>query len=213
MTGSIQIEFKENGVTTKRVDCLRHLIIAVALLLFLMPVCYAQSEPHFTFNVGAGVSPLVGAIHNRLSDGWHITGGGGYQFSRYFETNLQFTYDGFGVQPVVLNELGVPGGDSHMWSISLDPKLRLSGGDRSVDPYIVGGVGYYRRTVEFTAPTVGRVFLFDPFFDTFFSTLVPADQVLGNITRGGVGGSLGAGFDVRLGQAGLKLFVEARYHY
>jgi len=130
----------------------------------------------------------------------------------HFETNVQFAYNGFGVQPRVLDELGVPGGNSHLWSLTVDPKLRL-GGNSSVDPYIVGGVGYYRRTVEFTSPTVGQIVLFDPFFDTFFSTLVPADQVLGNITRGGVGGSLGAGFDVRLGQSGLRLFVEARYHY
>jgi opacity protein-like surface antigen len=204
-----QIELKEMGMNT---IYLRHSLIGVILLLCLIPACYGQDEHHFTFNAGAGVSPLVGDIHNRLSNGWHVTVGGGYQFMPHFETNVQFTYNGFGVQPRVLDELGVPGGNSHMWSLTVDPKLRL-GGNSSVDPYIVGGVGYYRRTVEFTSPTVGQIVLFDPFFDTFFSTLVRADQVLGNITRGGVGGSLGAGFDVRLGQAGLKLFVEARYHY
>jgi hypothetical protein len=40
------------------------------------------------------------------------------------------------------------------------------------------------------------VFFFDPFFGTFFSEVVPADIVLGDITRGGVGGNLGAGFDL-----------------
>src|ERR1700730_2512091 len=59
----------------------------------------------------------------------------------HFETNVQFAYNGFGVQPRVLDELGVPGGNSHLWSLTVDPKLRL-GGNSSVDPYIVGGVGF-----------------------------------------------------------------------
>ena len=52
-----------------------------------------------------------------------------------------------------------------------------------------------------------------PFFGAFFNTLVPADVVLGDITRDGIGGSLGAGFDVGLGKSGVKIFTEARYHY
>jgi hypothetical protein len=78
-------------------------------------------------------------------------------------TLTQFTYNGFGVRPLVLAEAGAPAANSHMWSITVDPKLRLHPSGR-VDPYIVGGVGYYRRTIEFTQPTVAPVFLFDPFF-------------------------------------------------
>ena len=53
----------------------------------------------------------------------------------------------------------------------------------TVDPYFTGGVGYYRRTIQFTQPTVAPVDIFDPFFGFFFfPTLVPANLVLGNIT-------------------------------
>ena len=80
-------------MSTKRAIYLRHSLIGIIVLLCLIPACYGQGEPHFTFNAGAGVSPLVGDIHNRLSNGWHVTVGGGYQFMPYFETNLQFTYN------------------------------------------------------------------------------------------------------------------------
>jgi hypothetical protein len=99
-----------------------------------------------------------------------------------------------------------------MWLITVNPKLMLHP-HGTVDPYVVGGVGYYRRTVEFTTPAVVQVFFFDPFFGGFFNTLVPADRVLGDITRGGVGGSAGAGFDIKIKDTGLKFFTEARYHY
>jgi hypothetical protein len=82
-----------------------------------------------------------------------------------------------------------------------------------LSPYVVGGVGYYRRTVEFTQPSVTPATIFDPFFGLFIPTLVPANIVLGRITRSGVGGSLGAGFNINLGTSGVKFFTEARYHY
>jgi hypothetical protein len=53
--------------------------------------------------------------------------------------------------------------------------------------------------------------IFDPFFG-FVSTLVPADQILGQITKDGVGGSLGAGFDIGITH-GTTFFTEARYVY
>lgn len=185
--------------------------VAAALILIATVSACAQDERRFTLNAGAGFSPLLGQISDRLENGWNVTVGGGYDFTRHFETNLQFTYNGFGVRPLVLTEAGAPAANSHMWSITVDPKLRLHPSGR-VDPYVVGGVGYYRRTVQFTQPTVASVFFFDPFFDTFFSELVPANIVLGNITRGGVGGNLGVGFDVPF-VGGTRFSIEARYQY
>jgi opacity protein-like surface antigen len=173
---------------------------------------YAQDTHRFTFNAGAGASPLVGDISTRLDNGWNVTVGGGYNFSQHFAATLQYTYNGFGVNGRVLAEAQVPEGNSHLWSLTVDPKLRLTGTSR-VSPYLVGGVGFYRRTVEFTQPALTSVFFFDPFFGVFFNTLVPAHQVLGDIRRSGVGGNLGAGLEVKLGDSGVKGFAEARYEY
>jgi opacity protein-like surface antigen len=185
---------------------------AALILVSLTVRSNAQDDHRYTLHGGAGVSPLVGDISTRLDNGWHITVGGGYNFTPHFTTTLDYTYNGFGVSRKVLNEAQVPDGNSHMWSITVNPKLRLNRSG-SFDPYVVGGVGYYRRTVEFTRPVLIPVFIFDPFFGGFFNTLVQADQVLGKITQDGVGGSAGAGFDIRLGDTGLKIFTEARYHY
>src|SRR5690242_12210202 len=47
-----------------------------------------------------------------------------------------------------------------------------------INPYVVGDVGYYRRVVEFTQPTLQPAVVFDPFFG-FFQGAIPADRVLG----------------------------------
>jgi hypothetical protein len=189
--------------------------LVVVLILTVAISGRAQDERHFTLNVGAGFSPLVGQISDRLNNGWNVTVGGGYRFTRRIEANLQFTYNGFGVKPVVLQEAGLSGANganSHLWSLTVDPKLRLHPFGR-VDPYFTGGVGYYRRTIQFTQPTLAPVDIFDPFFGFFFfPTLVPANIVLGNITRGGVGGNLGLGFDFPF-VGGTRFFTEAKYQY
>jgi hypothetical protein len=189
------------------------LALVLASLLFSMTLySQAQDDHRFTFHGGAGVSPLVGDVSTRLDNGWHIGFGGGYNFTRHFTTTLDYSYNGYGVSDRVLSEAQVPDGNAHMWSITVNPKLRLNPNGK-FDPYVIGGVGYYRRTVQFTKPAIADVFIFDPFFGVFFETLVPANQVIGEITQDGVGGSLGAGFDVGLGHTGLKFFSEARYHY
>jgi opacity protein-like surface antigen len=195
---------------------IRNLQLAVTALLLLGFAGFASAqEPRehwYTFNVGAGFSPLVGQVSDRLNNGWNVTAGAGFRITSHFEVNAQYMYNGFGVKPVVLTEAGVPSANSHVWSISADPKIRF-GGARRFDPYIVGGVGYYRRTVNFTAPTTVGVTLFDPFFGVLFPALVPAEVTIGSISRSGVGGSGGAGFHVRLGDSTAKFFAEARYHY
>lgn len=184
----------------------------LALLLLAAAPARAQEDRHFTFNVGGGFSPLSGQITQRLQDGWNFTFGGGYRFTRHFETNLQFAYNGFGVKQAVLQEAGTPAANSHLWSITVDPKLHLHPFAK-VDPYLVGAFGYFRRTVQFTQPTLTTVLVYDPFFDFFpFPELVPANIVLGNVTRGGVGGNAGAGFDFPFLWT-FRLFVEARYQY
>lgn len=202
------------GAVKSKVQC-KYALLGIGLAIVLQAFTnlgHAQDTHRFTFNAGAGASPLVGDISTRLDNGWNVTVGGGYNLTQHFAATLQYTYDGFGVNPNVLAEAQVPEGNSHLWSLTVDPKLRLSGTSK-VSPYVVGGVGFYRRTVEFTQPAAVPVFFFDPFFGVFFNTLVPAHQVLGDIRRSGVGGNLGAGLEVKLGDTGVKGFAEARYEY
>jgi opacity protein-like surface antigen len=181
--------------------------------LFVAGQGYAQQEQGVTVSSSVGFSPLVGDISTRLNNGWHITIDGGYDFTSHFSTTLEYMYNGFGVSRRVLEEAQVPDGNAHLWAITLNPKLRLNRKSSRFAPYVVGGVGYYRRTVEFTRPVAIPVFIFDPFFGVFDNTLLEANQVIGNVTRSGIGGSAGGGFEVALGNSGARFFTEARYHY
>jgi len=181
--------------------------------LGITTLALSQTERGWTGDVGAGVTPLVGDISNRLDNGWNFRIGGGYNFTDHLSTTLQFTYNGLGVGQRVLNEARVPDGNAHVWSFTAVPRISLSP-HHGISPYLVGAVGYYRRTVEFTRPTLQPIVLFDPFFG-FLQGAIPADRVLGRITRNGVGGGGGLGFDIPLGHQArkAKLFTEARFEY
>jgi hypothetical protein len=190
----------------------RQLAILAALALALAGAAAAQEEAHkWSANLGGGFTPLVGAIDKRLDNGWHVTFGGGYRPTSRFTIGAQVMYNGLGVSRALLNEVGVPGGNAHLWAFTAEPRLSFAGNYHHFSPYLIGGVGYYRRVVEFTQPTVASVTVFDPFFG-FFPVFFPADQVIGRVTRNGIGGSGGFGFEVGM-RGGTKFFLEARYHY
>jgi len=196
----------------------KHLAISImtvaAVLCCATASSFAQAPVRLTYHVGGGVSPVVGQASNRLDTGWHFDGGVGVRLGPSFETTVDYKYHGFGVTDLVLNEFQVPSAHAHLWSLTLDPKFQIPTNSK-VRPYIIGGVGYYRRTVELTTPTIAQGLVFDPFFDAFVSVPFAAEQVLGKMRRSGVGGSLGGGFELKVGSddSNTKFFTEARYEY
>jgi hypothetical protein len=82
-----------------------------------------------------------------------------------------------------------------------------------VDGYVLGGVGWYHRTVEFTQPTVGVIDVIDPWWGYIGPVLVPTNQVLGSVTKDAFGGNAGGGVSFALGESGAAVFAEVRYHY
>jgi opacity protein-like surface antigen len=187
-------------------------VAAAALLGSCAGVASAQDEERkWTANVGAGFTPLVGALNRRLDNGWNISFGGGYRVTRHFSLGGQVMYNGLGVSNGLLRELSVPDGNAHIWAFTAEPRLTFAPISK-VTPYIVGGIGYYRRVVEFTQPTVVGATIFDPFFG-FFPVLLPADLVIGKVVRDGLGGNAGLGFQFPVGSTGVKIFTEARFHY
>jgi opacity protein-like surface antigen len=191
----------------------RFRIPVLLVVLGMASLATGQTEQRWTANVGGGYTPLLGGISNRLNNGWNMKAGAGYNVTPHFSMNLQFSYNGLGVSRAVLNEAKVPDGNAHVWSFTADPRIRFNT-HHSISPYLVGAVGYYRRVVQFTRPTVEPVLIFDPIFG-FFQGFIPADRVLGTITRNGIGGGAGAGLEFPLGSRGgnAKLFTEARYEY
>jgi opacity protein-like surface antigen len=174
----------------------------------------AQIRDNLTFHVGGGFTEPVGNTDGRLKVGFNALGGVGFNFTPNFGVVAEFGFNGASLTPRALNDAGgIPDGSVRIYSVTLNPKVRFNLSQR-FGVYAVGGGGFYRRTVEFTEPTVSVITAFDPFYGVFFPAVVPTNAVLGSFTQNKAGVNVGGGLEVGLGQdAKTKVFAETRYHY
>ncbi|HLK48497.1 MAG TPA: outer membrane beta-barrel protein [Bryobacteraceae bacterium] len=189
----------------------KFIFVTVSWLVGIVLVQAQTAEPpRFTFDAGAGFTQPIGHLENRIDTGWNIQAGAGINLVPWLGVMGQFMYTESGLSGSFLQSVGEPDGNFRMWGFSLDPIVRFNPKGH-FDFYLIGGPGVYRRTVEFTQPTIATVTAFDPFFGYFFPVNVPANQVIGSFGTTKFGMNGGGGFTVRLGNSNAKLFAEARY--
>ncbi len=183
-------------------------------LLFSVPAAAQNAAPNrFAFDIGGGFSTPVYHTDGRTDMGFNVKAGAGINFTRHVGILGEFGFDRLGLSPRILNNAGFPGGNMHIFSVTANPIVHFNPTGR-VDPYVIGGGGFYRRTVEFTQPTVANVTLFDPFLGVFFNTPVAANAVAASFTQNKGGLNIGGGLGFRVKQdSNFKIFAEARYHY
>src|ERR1041385_367460 len=133
----------------------RVLSIASLAGLALASACFAQNTSKFAFSVGGGFSEPLKYSDGRFDTGFNIGAGAGYNFHPNFGLMTEFGFNHLGVNSNVLNAVGAPDGSGRIYSLTLDPIVHFNPKGK-FDAYVIGGGGYYRRTVEFTQPGVGR---------------------------------------------------------
>jgi hypothetical protein len=171
----------------------------------------AQSDGAWNVGVSTGGSATAGEVGGRLTGGWNIDLGAGFPVTRAVELAADFMYNGLGVSDQVLRTLQVPDGNARVLSLTAGPKVYIPIASH-VRGYAVGAIGWYRRTLEFTQPTIGAVDIIDPWWGYVGTAIVPANQVIGSVSQNAFGGSIGGGALVALGTGPADLFVEVRYH-
>lgn len=187
-------------------------LCCAAGLFFSGPLA-AQNTSKLAFDVGGGFTEPVQHTDGRADIGFNVKAGAGYNFSPYFGILGEFGYNRLGLTSTLLSAAGVPDGNAHLYSVTLQPTVHFNPKGR-FGAYVTGGGGFYHRTVEFTAPSVGFVSVFDPFFGVVYPAAVPATQVLASFEQNKGGLNIGAGIEARVkGDSNLKVFAEARYDY
>jgi hypothetical protein len=144
-----------------------------------------------------------------LDYGWNAGGGIGWNFNSHVGALIDLNYNSMGINSGTLNNIGVPGGNMHIFAATLDPIVHITPHSRA-DLYVTGGGGIYHQTTDFTAPGVGTVTGFNPFFG-FYSYGVPTTQILSSYTvnKPGIDAGIGVAFGSKWHG---KFFAEARYN-
>ena len=216
---AISNTFRDNGCGSNedRGSSLFVMISARTVLTFflsstlLAPLSYSQFDPdsRFTMHFGGGPTMTTNRMSDYVSNGYNFQIGGGFRATQFVEVLVEYSFHQLGVEDAVLAELAVPDGNARLHTVTGNLKLNLIPGP--VNVYVIGGGGWYRRTIEFTEPTTRVVTIFDPWWGLFRDAVVPADQVLGSVTRNAAGINAGAGVAFSIGGR-TRLFAESRWH-
>ena len=84
--------------------------LAGSFVLLWAATALAQ-QPNWNVEVASGVATTTGDISNRLTKGYAIDFGAGYEINRTFELDGHFTFNGLGVSDQALQALQMPNGN------------------------------------------------------------------------------------------------------
>jgi hypothetical protein len=185
----------------------------------------ADGSKKLTFELGGGFTVPVGGTHDYSKLNYKFQVGAGRNFNKTFGVLAQFDWDNFGIQTNTLNSLlatynslgasdqsGNPlsqiGGNTHIWSFSINPIINILQSE-STGVYVVGGVGFYHKATNITTPSVGT------YCDYYYGCYqYPANASIDKYNSNAPGFSGGLGFTYRGSRfSGVKFFTEARYVY
>ena len=169
----------------------------------------------YAFVAALGITLPTGNTYHYLNPDYGFQLGFGRNFDKNFAIVAQFDYDHFGFtgntirnQSVLYSAQGSLDGKSHVWSLTLNPTYTFTSSE-GLGGYIVGGVGFYHKTANFTVPATGTYC--DPYYGCY---QYAANQTIDKYTSNAPGFSGGFGITFKPSRfAGERLFVEARYVY
>jgi hypothetical protein len=188
--------------------------------VFVVSALFAVSAPaqeslenyHTNISVGGGFTVPTAEGGSNLNTGWNLDFRGGLNVSRNFLADLDFTYNQWGLTRSALASFGQPNGHADVWALTFDPVFKLAPPHSSVKPYIIAGAGLYHRGLQVSHPANVASLFCDPFFGVCFPTVVTVDRVVASFSTYKPGFNAGGGFEFSIGNRGLKVFTEARYH-
>lgn len=189
------------------------IVVAGAVLVMTGTSAIAQDGP---ISVNIGVGPIFpnGKVADRFDTGYTIPVGITYNINRRIGVQFEYMYGHMGGPSRVLPDATDPNN-----RIRIDSNHSMNNGtfnfvfkmptSGSVGTYVLGGPGFYHRTVELTTPDIGYAVVCDPYWYYCFPGFVPVEvqRIIGSRSTTDFGLNVGGG--VTFG----NFYAEVRYHY
>ncbi len=198
---------------------------AAALVMAAVPASAQVDEKAVNVNFGGGYTFTANSdAREKIGDGYNFVAGITFNLSRKLGVQAEYSFNGLGQKQVQLpvSIKPIDGGtrqaffaDANFHYLDFNAVLKpMAGSGRSVNPYLLAGIGYYFRSVDLTTPAVGYVPGFcDPWWYVCYpGGFVPIENVVGSRSSNDLGMNFGGGLDFKFGSS-AAIYIEARYHY
>lgn len=178
-----------------------------------------NDDPSFTDSMAISMSKPLAPISRYTNTALGLDVSAGYNFTRRQALEGAFMWNWIyasnsAIQSLqqVLQTQNVSG-HGNLFVLTANYKYELRG--KQLGTYIVGGPGLYRRTtsVTQTIPS-GTVVPCQPLWVWWGVPCGPTTtSTTANSSSNTLGGNVGIGFTIRVGDAPYRWYVESRYHY
>jgi hypothetical protein len=183
--------------------------------IILLAAASGQDHP-YTFNIGGGPGFPVGDISNFSNVGGHFMIGGGANLTPRFGFDGEFMWHDLPPKSSIVALTGAPNGSAGLYSLTGNLLVR-SARENKLGFYGIGGIGWYHRTWELTAPTLALGTSCLPSYVWWgvacSNGLVSSNVTLRSGSSDGFGYNAGAGITFRIRESYFKVFAEVRYHH
>jgi hypothetical protein len=169
----------------------------------------------YNINIGGGPGFPVSRTSDFAGTSYNFVAGAGPNLSAHAKFVGEFMFHGLPVRQSVVNQLDIPSAKAKLYSFT--GNVLVGTGDIEKSAYLIGGGGWYRRTVE-TRQTVfqgGEVCA--PAWVWWnvhcVNGVFPADVTISSDSSNAGGFNIGGGFTFAIGSSGAHLYTEVRYHH
>jgi hypothetical protein len=168
-------------------------------------LAWASGQDHsYIFNIGGGPGFPVGDISNFANVGGNFVPGGGAHLFPRLGFDGEFMWHGLPPKDSIVALTGAPRGTARMYSVTGN-LLFHSSSENKLGFYGIGGVGWYHRSWELTAPTLAIGIACLPSY-VWWGVVCSNGLVSSNVTLRS-GSTDGFGYNAR---AGITFRVETR---
>ena len=169
---------------------------------------YESKWSRVAIEAGGGFNAPVSDTTTYSTYGGNITLGGGWNFNKWLGALVEYQFIEDKIPGATLAAVGAPGGNTHVWSFTIDPVVNLTSDKSKYGAYLIGGGGFYRKVTTFTTPV--PVLYCDYYGFCYEGT---ENAVIGHFSSNQGGMNIGGGLTWKAfgPDSKGKLFAEARY--
>jgi hypothetical protein len=173
------------------------------------------SAQHYNFNFGGGPGFPLNKTGDLAKTSYNLVVGAGPNLYPHVKMDAEFMFHGLPVQQRVINQLGVSDVKGRFYSLTGNLMIGSSiGGGKTA--YLIGGGGWYRRTLEAKQTVLQAGSVCAPVWVWWnyqcVNGIFPTDVTVGSRTSSAGGFNVGGGFAFRLGDSTANFYTEIRYH-
>lgn len=168
----------------------------------------------FNFNIAGGPGFPLSRTSDFAHTSYNFVVGGGPNLIDHVKLNAEFMFHGLPVQHNIIQQLGLSDVKGRLYSLTGNLIVGSSIGGRK-NAYLIGGGGWYRRTIEAkqTVLSVGEVC--EPWWwwdAQCVNGIVRSEATVGSQSSSAGGFNFGGGLMFQLGESTASFYTEVRYH-